>query len=288
MTYDPTNGRFATLDPFPGELDWPQSLHRYTYAHNDPVNGADPSGLFFSYVGAAISISVRQVLGNPNVQSGLNGLDKALTLKDLAEFVGTLIVSGSANPALAAGLLISVVPFGGLFRRAKAVFNAGGDLINGGRGVVNGTSDLITQAAKGFESSGALAGRELTEAVGEFGAVVTAKKLGMTPIENFPVRYRGIDGVYRKGDKIIVVEAKGGSATLGDTAVGQQMSQAWLLRQIQKLRDRGYGQWADELENAIPHNVQGMIVTTKIDDAGKAADPEFVLKNWTDIGNDVF
>jgi RHS repeat-associated protein len=45
--YDPSNGRFNRLDPFAGRNFDPQSLHKYDYAHGDPVNGVDPSGRFF-------------------------------------------------------------------------------------------------------------------------------------------------------------------------------------------------------------------------------------------------
>jgi len=44
--YDPRVGRFNRLDPFFGNLSDPQSLHKYTYCHGDPVNFTDPSGLF--------------------------------------------------------------------------------------------------------------------------------------------------------------------------------------------------------------------------------------------------
>jgi RHS repeat-associated protein len=42
--YDPATGRFNRLDPFFGNLNDPQSLHKYAYAHNDSVNGVDPTG----------------------------------------------------------------------------------------------------------------------------------------------------------------------------------------------------------------------------------------------------
>jgi RHS repeat-associated protein len=42
--YDPSIGRFTSMDPFPGSPDDPQSLHKYAYAHDDPVNNVDPSG----------------------------------------------------------------------------------------------------------------------------------------------------------------------------------------------------------------------------------------------------
>ncbi len=39
-------GRFQTPDPLAGWVDDPQSLNRYAYTRNDPVNSVDPLGLF--------------------------------------------------------------------------------------------------------------------------------------------------------------------------------------------------------------------------------------------------
>ncbi len=35
-------GRFQTMDSYEGSQDDPPSLHQYTYAQGDPVNGMDP------------------------------------------------------------------------------------------------------------------------------------------------------------------------------------------------------------------------------------------------------
>jgi RHS repeat-associated protein len=42
--YTPGNGRFLTQDSFVGFSMDPQSLHKYAFNHNDPVNRVDPSG----------------------------------------------------------------------------------------------------------------------------------------------------------------------------------------------------------------------------------------------------
>jgi RHS repeat-associated protein len=44
--YNQNNGRFNRTDPFAGNMQDPQSLHKYLYAHANPTNGIDPSGLF--------------------------------------------------------------------------------------------------------------------------------------------------------------------------------------------------------------------------------------------------
>lgn len=43
--YNPRQGRFTSMDPFAGYAGSPQTLHKYTYVHADPVNFIDPSGL---------------------------------------------------------------------------------------------------------------------------------------------------------------------------------------------------------------------------------------------------
>jgi hypothetical protein len=42
--YSANTGRFLTLDTYEGNKQSPQSLHKYTYTENDPVNRVDPSG----------------------------------------------------------------------------------------------------------------------------------------------------------------------------------------------------------------------------------------------------
>ena len=61
--YDPKTGRFNRLDPFWGNASDPQSLHKYTYCHGDPVNHVDPSGLFLAIAlsGTGIGSSLRGI-----------------------------------------------------------------------------------------------------------------------------------------------------------------------------------------------------------------------------------
>ena len=62
--YDSLSGRFNRMDPFPGNNQDPQSLHKYLYAHCNPINGADPTGMFTNYNigGLAMSIAVYSTL----------------------------------------------------------------------------------------------------------------------------------------------------------------------------------------------------------------------------------
>ncbi len=62
---DPGNARFLSSDPFPGNGFDPASLHKYTYAQNDPVNRTDPTGLFnISFSGVMAALAIASFLGN--------------------------------------------------------------------------------------------------------------------------------------------------------------------------------------------------------------------------------
>jgi RHS repeat-associated protein len=53
-------GRFVSSDPFPFALTDPATLHRYAYAHGDPINYQDPTGLF----GLSDLSAVQSILGS--------------------------------------------------------------------------------------------------------------------------------------------------------------------------------------------------------------------------------
>ncbi len=56
--YDANSGRFNRADPFEGDNYDPQSLHKYAYAHSDPINNVDPSGEMIVGVIAVMAIQM--------------------------------------------------------------------------------------------------------------------------------------------------------------------------------------------------------------------------------------
>lgn len=58
---DVRTSRFTQMDTYPGRVNDPATLHKYNYAHHDPVNLSDPSGKF----------SIGQVMSAVNVAANL-------------------------------------------------------------------------------------------------------------------------------------------------------------------------------------------------------------------------
>ena len=78
---DPSIGRFISRDPFAGNSFDPPSLHKYSYARNNPINVADPSGRF-GIASLGFNFSVRSILITSAFSAPFRALEAA---KDLSE-----------------------------------------------------------------------------------------------------------------------------------------------------------------------------------------------------------
>lgn len=97
---DPVTGRFLSADPYPGVPNDPRSLHGYLYAHLDPVDNVDPTGLFVSFVDVSIaqkevmqqrattaSAQFRHLYKARYVRSLLKAIDHTLEVLDVVESI---------------------------------------------------------------------------------------------------------------------------------------------------------------------------------------------------------
>lgn len=84
----PGQGVFSRVDPFFGNTDDPQSLHKYVYTHGDPVNRWDPSGeISISEVTVAFRSQLSLVAkGLKLVSRGVQLYDYLTLARDLALF----------------------------------------------------------------------------------------------------------------------------------------------------------------------------------------------------------
>jgi RHS repeat-associated protein len=60
--YNPYNGLFNRTDPYAGNRADPQSLHKYLYCHNNPINAIDPGGLQTSVKELNVTMLIRLVV----------------------------------------------------------------------------------------------------------------------------------------------------------------------------------------------------------------------------------
>jgi hypothetical protein len=100
--YDPTTGRFNRLDPFFGNLVDPLSLHKYAYAHNDPIDGTDPSGKFAFIPVLLTAMGIGGLVGVAvgGYKYGLKGI--------IPGFFGGALLVGS--PLVFAAIVTGVLP----------------------------------------------------------------------------------------------------------------------------------------------------------------------------------
>ena len=83
--YNPATGRFNSLDSFFGNIDDPQSLHKYLYTHADPINGIDPTGRF-GLGGVMISAAFNTNFQSMSVTCYSSAQDLAIRGLDVLQF----------------------------------------------------------------------------------------------------------------------------------------------------------------------------------------------------------
>jgi RHS repeat-associated protein len=88
--YDPKLGRFLQADPFIQAPYDTQSLNRYSYVRNNPLNATDPSGYFWNLVvQALIAYVVSDIIVTIGINSGWSS-----DLIQIASFVATCWIGG--------------------------------------------------------------------------------------------------------------------------------------------------------------------------------------------------
>ncbi len=108
--YDPAIGRFNRPDPFAGNIRDPMSLHKYAYAHNDPINRVDPSGMTSTYtthetltVQGIQQNLIATVIGSVGITGmvymQVKELDRALIEREIRLFVQTHTAPGTFTQA---------------------------------------------------------------------------------------------------------------------------------------------------------------------------------------------
>lgn len=139
--YDPTLGRFLSVDPIVQEAGNLQNLNRYSYVLNNPLSMTDPSGFFFKSIGkflkkhwkTIVAVGIGAFTGFIAAPALLGSVGTLAAVQGAAfgfgsAFSGTLLAGGSVGDALRAGLRAGAI--GGVSAGAADLvgtgFSAGG------------------------------------------------------------------------------------------------------------------------------------------------------------------
>ncbi|MDR0610387.1 MAG: hypothetical protein LBG58_09780 [Planctomycetaceae bacterium] len=317
--YDPVTGIFNRLDPFFGNQYDPLSLHNYLYAHLDPINGIDPTGKW-TVMGCVSAIGARLGVSGSSIGAVLLALDKASTAIEVAQIATQFMLTGTVNPMQLLGVMVDILPGTRFFKKigitvmpllkhgvseTGKLTKAADGLTEIWKGICKSPGTKIQRNVSGLDASEIAQSNRLVERIGEIGAGITARKMGFEPVIFKPLR-NGIDGIFKKGDQWIIVEAKGGVSVLGQTVRKEgQMSQTWIEASIKELSeygkkygDQSYIKLAEDIDNALQSGkLYGMVTTTTITKQGSKLndlidatidEPEYVFKAWDQIGKKTF
>jgi RHS repeat-associated protein len=200
--YDPELGRFLQADPFVQDPSDPQTLNRYAYVRNNPINLVDPTGHFFFAIFAAIVAITKVAAVGAAVGAAVNAGIAAVTGGDVgkaalsgAGFGATFAVAGAlAAPALASATAAaqagSALARVGAFTIQAAQFGAAGAVGGGidssydggsfGRGA--GTGALVSVATFGAGKALGPVFNQIGEAIGpqlaQVGQAVASSSVG--------------------------------------------------------------------------------------------------------------
>ena len=163
--YHPVLGRFLQRDSFAGFQQRPQSLNRYAYTENNPVNHRDPSGHFIDTLldVGFIAYDIHRIIQDNILRDCDN----------LGENVLSLVLD-------VGGMLVPFVTGAGMAGRAISHADDLGDLLRHADdlpGLPRFADDAVRRAGKTLNSSNSLlgvekAGSELVEAIGKKGRVI--------------------------------------------------------------------------------------------------------------------
>jgi RHS repeat-associated protein len=147
--YNPNNGLFNQVDPYSGNMQDPQSLHKYLYCQNNPINNIDPSGNE-GIVPLLTGFSIRAMLFRAGLGTGIGAMDAALRGYSIMQGAAWGAAFGIAGPLIPfkLGLILSAYSVGealadrdwdaAIFRGAVAVTGLGSyrylnGMLKGGR-----------------------------------------------------------------------------------------------------------------------------------------------------------
>jgi len=181
--YMPLIGRFITPDTIVPYASDPQSLNRYSYARNNPINFIDPDGHFFWFaalvfiakmavVGAIAGGIIGGVMGG--IMAGINGTS---VMAGIGAGILSGAISGAAGGATFGTGMVGAVGLGILSATSSAAaVNATVFILSVASGAVGGGAGSVSQG--GSFASGAITGAITAGVTAGIGMSPVGAKLG--------------------------------------------------------------------------------------------------------------
>ena len=285
--YDHATGRFNSLDSFFGNLNDPQSLHKYLYTYADPVNGIDPSGNFCGLAGMLCSFSIN--MGNQasknsgDISTGANAIRLLRTLNNAYKMWEKIGAFYGRMKDLINLLSFDVSDLMELVKLTSNIENEIGQKINnvytskvGISAHINLPNTMCDKILTKMRAKAGVKNNTVQEIIG-----LLASWFAFTTLEFkttvFTYDVTGLDGLLRAPmyeNMFVVLEAKGGSSTLGRVndpsnkgKKTRQMYDKWIESRLVKLRDFNVKQSNDkiDLSNAINNSSPMFAMIVKAD-----------------------
>jgi RHS repeat-associated protein len=150
--YDPVTGRFNRLDPFFGNLNDPQSLHKYLYCHADPITMIDLNGEF-GMATVSMALAIGGALGG-TIMGAYRGYAETGTIFSV-KTIGYAVLGGLVGFSIgsAMGAMISYIAGASGGFNAMTVFFTS---IKMAPKLLQQISKIVTQGSLGSQGSAAL------------------------------------------------------------------------------------------------------------------------------------
>ena len=126
---NPSSGRFWTMDSFEGNQSDPLSLHKYLYAHADPVNGIDPSGENTDAISFNISANMAIGLAAFSAVAIYEAKTHAIGKLMAAAWTETMTQTESAVAAAESALSVARTSVRELLKQAKEILKQTGQAL---------------------------------------------------------------------------------------------------------------------------------------------------------------